>query len=108
MFFYKKFLFFLNKKPYLLLKEGFLLLFQFVLSSFFLNYILYKINKNAIPTYIKANKDNPTIPVISPAFPNLLPIFLADFTPNIIASIPVGKTKYQKNCRDCLFGIKCC
>ena len=51
MFFYKKFLFFLNKKPYLLLKEGFLLLFQFVLSSFFLNYILYKINKNAIPIY---------------------------------------------------------
>ena len=35
-------------------------------------------------------KDNPTIPVISPAFPNLLSFFLIPLLPNIIANIPVG------------------
>ena len=39
------------------------------------------------------------MPVIIPAFPILLPVRLADFTPKIIANIPVGKVIYQNSFR---------
>ena len=46
--------------------------------------------------YINNNIDNPIIPNIMPAFPNLLPIFFIDFAPNTIANIPAGNEIYQK------------
>ena len=45
--------------------------------------------------YINTDNDNPIIPVIIPAFPILLPVFLADLTPNTILKIPVGNAIYQ-------------
>ena len=47
--------------------------------------------------YINANNDKPIIPIINPAFPNLLPILFTDFAPNIIASIPDGSVIYQNS-----------
>ena len=63
--------------------------------TLFINYIFIRNNINIIPIYINANKDSPTIPVIIPAFPILLPVFLADIAPNTTARIPVGKARYQ-------------
>ena len=36
--------------------------------------------------YINKNSDSPIIPVIRPAFPILLPVFLIAFAPKIIAN----------------------
>ena len=49
-----------------------------------------KIIINVKLMYINAHNDKPTIPVINPAFPTLLPTFLIDFTPKTIDNIPVG------------------